>query len=597
MKSKNILLAILLIATTSSGRFVWKQLDSPTGQHLWSIYMHSDNSMVIVGEEDILVSLNGGDEFEEIEFKKPKNVELLSVTFVDDQYGWACGGAGETNFNEIDGIPFGSDDMECAILHTKDGGMTWSTQLHERNRFLRRIHFIDRQRGIALGTGTSYFVTANGGENWNEIKFQPGFFRGRDKNVIGSATLPPGIRDISCNDDGYCLAVGDNGIIMQTEDLGYHWSRIKSPVKAPQDLNAVYMLSPGNAIAVGDDGLLLQLQGTTFLKGTALDIADLNDVYFIDEMNGYAVGDNGTIIHTTNGGKFWINESREIDDDLYAVRISPNGTGYAVGADGIILKVSNEESDIAAMTEDESDEDTFDLQEVAQANDVRQGIVIKVTPENSSITVDDKIVGSNGSAYIQCGTGHYTVTAQCDGYFTKSETITVTKGKTSLAALHLQKTRLNLLPAFHCMVFEKSFGTGISFSLMAEFQKYSLGGRLDINTTDFLEILDVSLPKKVDFTFYGLGLSYSFNGKVSPYISVVPHLSGGVWLASIADLPESDSTAILDTTPKRSEMIYLIPGIEIRGGPSSKIRAKSGFDFYIGSKFGFSANIGVVFSP
>ena len=95
----------------------------------------------------------GGDE-------KP---HLTGVHFVDRDHGWIAGYVRElTGFEQHD---------RAVIVHTDDGGRTWTPQLEGVEALLTAIRFADRQRGWCVGfnrnDGTSVILaTGDGGRAW-----------------------------------------------------------------------------------------------------------------------------------------------------------------------------------------------------------------------------------------------------------------------------------------------------------------------------------------------------------------------------------------------------------------------------------------------
>jgi photosystem II stability/assembly factor-like uncharacterized protein len=78
---------------------------------------------------------------------------LLAVDFVDEQFGWAVGAGG-------------------VIIHTDDGGVTWSVQ-EQLSLYLKPwlvdVHFVDREHGWAVGQASAdgdgwILATTTGGE-------------------------------------------------------------------------------------------------------------------------------------------------------------------------------------------------------------------------------------------------------------------------------------------------------------------------------------------------------------------------------------------------------------------------------------------------
>lgn len=130
---------------------------------------------------------------------------LRGVTFVDPDRGWAVGDLG-------------------VILHTTDGGDTWSHQLSGTTHTLSSVIFLNAERGFAAGgwyeadTGLSRGVlleTRNGGKNWTPIL----------------ADLP-WIRTLRVASEGGLVASGDwspayNSRAFLSGDLGKSWQSIE----------------------------------------------------------------------------------------------------------------------------------------------------------------------------------------------------------------------------------------------------------------------------------------------------------------------------------------------------------------------------------
>ncbi len=168
--------------------------------------------------------------------------------FVDENHGWVADGAGQ-------------------ILHTSDGGETWSQQHLNGDHYFRSIEFYDTQIGFAgtLANGNpsaTLLKTTDGGQSWTNI----------------SNTLPvnvPGICGMSMADENTLFITGvffGSAYIMKTTDQGETWTY--------------------NSMASLCNGLV--------------------DIHFVDSNRGFAVGQSaqGTglkaiVIGTTDGGTTW----------------------------------------------------------------------------------------------------------------------------------------------------------------------------------------------------------------------------------------------------------------------------------------------------
>lgn len=79
----------------------------------------------------------------------------------------------------------------------------------------------------------------------------------------------------------------------------------------------------------------------------------LNDIDFIDDQNGWAVGDDGAILHTTNGGDFWQQQTfpadelpgfNDYEDILWAVDFIDHTNGWICSRNSIFKTTNGGES-------------------------------------------------------------------------------------------------------------------------------------------------------------------------------------------------------------------------------------------------------------
>jgi photosystem II stability/assembly factor-like uncharacterized protein len=155
--------------------------------------------------------------------------DLLSVSFPNERQGWASGRWG-------------------VILHTQDGGRSWTKQHSGIDYTLTSIIFVDSKNG------------------W---------------------------------------AVGEQGTIIHTQDAGKTWEKQKSNV--PYFLMGVYFVSPLKGWIVGEQTHILHTVdggGTWRVQFSGEDFI-LKSISFADDRNGWTVGEFGYIYHTKDGGKNW----------------------------------------------------------------------------------------------------------------------------------------------------------------------------------------------------------------------------------------------------------------------------------------------------
>jgi len=231
---------------------------------------------------------------------------LFGVSFVDANNGWAVG-------------EFGT------LLHTSNGGATWAAQTSGTGNALYGVSFVDANNGGAVGLLGTIVHTSNGGATWSAQTSGTGY------DLYG----------VSFVDANNGWAVGNNGTILHTSNGGATWSAQTSGTT--NFLEGVSFVDANNGWAVGDGGVILHTSngGAAWSPQTSSTGALLLSVNFVDANNGWAVGTNGTIVHTSNGGATWSPQTSGTGNHLPAVRFVYANNGWAVGDNGTIRHTSN----------------------------------------------------------------------------------------------------------------------------------------------------------------------------------------------------------------------------------------------------------------
>lgn len=198
--------------------------------------------------------------------------DLFSVSFADQRIGWACGRWG-------------------VVLHTRDGGHTWTPQASGTDATLSSIQFIDERHGWAAGARGTILRTVDGGKTW----------------TLQKSPVPYFLMGLCFVDARQGWIVTEKTTILHTTDGGVTWQ--------------------------------VQFSGQDYI---------LKAVSFSDAQSGWAVGEYGYIFHTENGGRTWTKQagSFAISDTtgeieggtfLFKVRAVDDRTAWAVGMDSHIL--------------------------------------------------------------------------------------------------------------------------------------------------------------------------------------------------------------------------------------------------------------------
>lgn len=233
----------------------------------------------------------------------PEDLKLTDVFFVTAEVGWVSGAAG-------------------TILHTTDGGTTWTAQLggdpEAAEDPVERLRFFDERHGWAIKDGKMLATTD--GENWEEIA--PILHRMGDFHFVSPT-------------DGFAAAgesqyLNQPQFIFRTRDGGRTWEQgPQCEVKAVVDgltkqvpCNFVRLHFPSATVgyAIGKDTCFGMGCGPPPIMAKTVDggesweffigpgdvkVAALSDLFFTDEQTGFVVSSEDKLYRTSDGGNTW----------------------------------------------------------------------------------------------------------------------------------------------------------------------------------------------------------------------------------------------------------------------------------------------------
>ena len=191
--------------------------------------------------------------------------------------------------------------------------------------------------------------------------------------------IPENLNDVALLADGDSLvAVGDNGLIVRSEDGGLSWAKATINVGNNTQSSLSNNANNGFMAAYAADGVeekapappafgisleksstqlnSIEQQPQTFkqeqevkqqteepalpqlLPEQLAQISNFKSVYFVDDKLGWLVGDNGTVLKTSDGGRSWKIQSSRVPDTLSSVQFLDSQHGFAVGNNGTILE-------------------------------------------------------------------------------------------------------------------------------------------------------------------------------------------------------------------------------------------------------------------
>jgi uncharacterized protein (TIGR03437 family) len=276
------------------------------------------------------------------------NFRLDSISFADANNGWASGSS--AFYADSSGM----EQLRGCILHTADGGKTWTDQganicMVGIATEYSVIQFLDAQNGWALAQdAVSATVelahSTDGGNHWALVDTGvPGAVG------VGYATVQ-GAMHFSDAQHG-CVA-GWQGAGCTT-DGGLHWKA--ATIACPEsncflDSNGVALADSNNLWISGgsgyDGGVLYQSGdgGASFSLGTPPALADspLGAIRFPNASTGWIAAGAGLLYQSTDAGADWQSVNTGISADLYGLNYPDPTHGWIAGDFGTILSYAGD---------------------------------------------------------------------------------------------------------------------------------------------------------------------------------------------------------------------------------------------------------------
>jgi photosystem II stability/assembly factor-like uncharacterized protein len=210
------------------------------------------------------------------------------------------------------------------ILRTTDRGRNWHpARLYTGGTdHFHDLFFLDDRRGWAAGFN-GVIHTEDGGESWSWL--------GRRRAVAGNA--------VHFFDPLRGLVAGKHGRVHLTVDGGESWTRVTDAELAESaDLLAMTFVGPSRGWAVGTEGTILSTNdgGRTWLRQSSGTHARLTGLVFVDLHRGWVLGSDrstssSVILRTTDGGTTWRRDHVVEGELLHGLFFFKKNHGWAVG--------------------------------------------------------------------------------------------------------------------------------------------------------------------------------------------------------------------------------------------------------------------------
>ena len=265
--------------------------------------------IVAVGDYGIaLLSDDDGKHFRQAG-KMPLSSTLTAVSFADAKNGWAVGHWG-------------------AIVHTADGGETWSIQRldTQEDRPLFSVHFFNAEEGVAVGLWSLVLRTRDGGKSWETVTLPAPPDGGKaDRNLFGTFASPK----------GSLFVAAERGAVLRSDDKGQTWHY----------LNTGYKGSLWTGLALHDGTLLVAgLRGSLYRSTDdgkswqAVDSGSKSSITDLQMVGQRVVGTalDGMQIESRDSGASFTWTQREDRLSLTALVATANGQAVRFSKHGVV---------------------------------------------------------------------------------------------------------------------------------------------------------------------------------------------------------------------------------------------------------------------
>lgn len=303
------------------------------------LHKMSDGSLLATGGGGLIIRTIDGIIWDTLHIGE-MNTNLTDVVFIDNQTGFAAGSNGY-------------------IRQTTDGGFTWITSQINAGIDLGGICAATSNRLIAAGNETSCYISTDTGMTWTQHMY--GVDMGLARGIMrASATqlFAFGSEGIfMTNDAGLTWAEAGSysqvysGFVLNTDSafFGFQNAGIRYTFDGGVNFTDIITVNPaiqGIHFFDADTGLFVNSWGRMY-RTTDRGVnwsqvlnsgISLQELYFIDDTLGYAMGNSGRLYKTTNQGINWQLIETGTTRTLYKMWFTPDGTGFIVGDDGIILR-------------------------------------------------------------------------------------------------------------------------------------------------------------------------------------------------------------------------------------------------------------------
>lgn len=290
--------------------FIIRDIEFP-GYDNNSTAFAAGESLTYNGDGIVMITYDGGDTWNELWTGTNQGLEAMS--FPSQWTGYVGG------WNQY-------------FAKSTDGGYTWVQQTPIPDAYIYTgIEFKDEWNGVVTAqtdSGMAVYTTNDGGDTWVEGS--------------GLAAIPYKLTYVE--GDTYFL-VTNGGQIQKSTDNGATWTTVFTTPGGVL-LAGIAFNDAMNGIATAENDVYRTTDGgATWTGQQVIEGAIWRDVAWLDQDHLTLVGTPELIFQSEDGGETWPIDNlgtSTLNEALYDVVFTPNGTGYIVGSQGVMFRKAPE---------------------------------------------------------------------------------------------------------------------------------------------------------------------------------------------------------------------------------------------------------------
>lgn len=228
----------------------WQQIVVPTRTTLTGVYFHDTQNGWVVGHDAVILrTTNGGKQWQKVHDDPGGETPLFDVWFKDEKQGIAIGAYGLYFVSQDGGVNWDISELNVNVDKTADDTDEDEPKAEDDDDFLDSYDL--HLNSIAIADNGKLYIAAEAGKVYRSDDSGDSWMP-LELSYIGSLF---GVLPISGD---IVLAFGLRGHLFRSEDAGENWQEIKMPTQE--------MLT--NGFAIKDDEIYITGLGGTILKST-----------------------------------------------------------------------------------------------------------------------------------------------------------------------------------------------------------------------------------------------------------------------------------------------------------------------------------------